>query len=170
MTTYRDPDFSELESFLKHISIAETLLGVNADLAARLSTERDANVEQSYRQAWNDAWEQLAQARAIVVRLGRDVTRIDAERARAGDYHLVAAGLVPIQREMRVAAKATILALRRALPESTIADGPANRVELDPSTDPTQQRGRHFRLPPMVLARIGMFITVVTVAIIRWHC
>ena len=170
MIAYRDPDFSELETFLKHISIAETLFGVNADLAATLSAIRDPDLEQSYRQTWNDAWEQLAQARAIVVRVGRDVTTIDGHRARAGDHNLVAAGLQPITREMRVAAKSTIMALRRALPESAIADGPSHRPAIDANPPEIKQPNRFFRMTPMVGFRIGMAVIGLIGALIHWGC
>jgi hypothetical protein len=170
MIAYRDPDFSELETFLKHISIAETLFGTNADLAARLSTVRDPDLEQSYRQTWNDAWEQLAQARTIVVRLGRDPTAIDAERARAGDHNLVAAGLESIKRDMRVAAKSTIIALRRALPEAALAAGPSHRPAIDANPPQITRPNRFFRMTPMVGVRIGVLAIGLMGALIRWGC
>ena len=168
MSLYRDPEFFELENFLKHIAIAETLLAVNADLATRLSAEHHPEVERSYWQSWRDAWEQLRQARAIAARLGRDVTRIDAAHARAGDADLVAAAHSPITRDMRVAAKATVIALRRAVPESAIAE--SSTAVASVSAEAETQRPRVSLVSPMVRLRIGMFIVVVIAALLKWQC
>lgn len=81
MTAYRDAGTFELSTFAKHISIAETLLGVNADLRAQLSSNDDPEFDRSYRQTWGDLWEQLVRL-ARSWRACRETYRRSMRRAR----------------------------------------------------------------------------------------
>lgn len=124
MTAYREVDAPGLTAFAKHISIAETLYGVNLDLLHHPERLTDDELQRSFLQTWGDLWEQLDQARAIVFRLKRDTAAFDAARGRGGDPYLVAAGIIPITQKMREATVMAIAALRACVPEVIV---PASR-------------------------------------------
>ncbi|MBA3397391.1 MAG: hypothetical protein H0T89_32495 [Deltaproteobacteria bacterium] len=121
MMAYRESaDTSELAAFANHISIAETLLNVNLELLEQLGLQEEAELRRAYLQSWGDLWEQLDQARAIVVRLARDVSAYQVARARAGDPYLVAAGMIRINEAMREATVTAIATLRACVPEVVV--------------------------------------------------
>ncbi|HEY4178425.1 MAG TPA: hypothetical protein VGM90_16375 [Kofleriaceae bacterium] len=84
----------------------------------------DQETNRSYLDTWRDLWEQLDQARGVIIQLGRDSALFDAARVRAGDPLLVAGGVVPLSEPMREAARDAITALRAAVPEIVIPEPP----------------------------------------------
>jgi len=165
---YREEDRSELAAFKQHIEIAETLLGVNADLSEQLvsDTDDDGELRRARGETWGNLWEQLVQARTIVARLGRDVGPFDAERARAGNPYHVAAGMARIEEPMRVATRAAIDALRVAIPEVVIPVAAKTPTPADTGI-PRRPAASHFRMTPMVWAQVGSFVAIVLVALAR---
>ncbi len=94
MQPYREPDRRELNDFVQHVSIAETLLAEFNSYPRRAQQMfRDGQVSEPILKdlqlqaasAWEQLWIQLGQARDIAARLGRDVTKFDLSRKRAGD-------------------------------------------------------------------------------------
>ena len=84
--------------FSTHIGIANDAIERIEALAQRIATiDAAANqatmdsLAHSWSKGWQDVWDQLGEARAIVVRFGRDVSKFDEARAAAGDIYLDAA-------------------------------------------------------------------------------
>jgi hypothetical protein len=165
MTPFREPDRSALATFAQHVSIAETLLGVIADLTAQVGIEADGNDTQRARgEAWSSLWEQLGQARAIAARLARDVTAFNAARVRAGDPYVVAAQLAPIPPAMRSAAVDAIAALRAAIPE-VVVPSPPQPAEGATPTSPGSTWG--WRPGAIFWFRIGILVALLLAALLR---
>jgi acyl-CoA reductase-like NAD-dependent aldehyde dehydrogenase len=164
MTAYREPDRSVLETFKKHVEIAETLLDVCADLSKQFD-DPTGDIRRARGDAWRDAWEQLVQAREIAARLDRDVTAFDQARVIAGNPHSVAAGMTPIREPMEDATWAAIAALRAAVPEVVISKPAAHPTAAEAGI-PRASRGR-IRLSPLFWAQVGSLLALICVALSR---
>jgi hypothetical protein len=120
---FRDADRSELDAFAAHLQFAGQLLGVVRDLTVQITHAEDrAPLVQSRGEAWTALWERLGEARAIVVRLGRDLARYDDLRGHAGNPYMDAINGLQ-SRLFNVAAEA-IDALRAIVPEVTVPAAP----------------------------------------------
>jgi hypothetical protein len=131
---YRD-DPAGLRDLGQHLSIATALLEQFTAVPARLARggELREDVSRDARVAWEGLWEQLDQARALALGLGRNVAAYDRARAAAANIWLGAAEVRqgPTERVLggyrqtyvwkhaptRPAIDA-IVALRRAVPEA----------------------------------------------------
>jgi len=146
--------------FATHIGIAIDALDRIEALTRNIATleggvAQDAMDRWAYEWAkgWQDAWDQLGEARTIVARFGRDVSRFDEARATAGDIYLDAASgrAVQVARTVHMSwqtrstepAKRAIAALRAAMPEVVVSGPtPAPPVDIEvpadvaPASDP----------------------------------
>lgn len=162
-TPYREEARSELAAFKLHIEVAETLLGVHADFSRALVHDTDdlGELRRARGEAWGNLWVQIEEARAIVARLGRDLGPFEAERVRAGNPYLIAAGMTRVDQGMLAATTAAIAALRAAVPEVVI---PVARPE--PGSEAPAAAGITW-MTPMVRFQIGSLVVAVIVALAR---
>lgn len=147
--------------FATHIGIAIDALNRIEALTRNIATlgggvAQDAMDRWAYEWAkgWQDAWDQLGEARTIAMRFGRDVSRFDEARAAAGDIYVDAASgsAVQVARTVHMSwqtrstepAKRAIAALRAAMPE-VVVPGPTpptrpvdieDLVDVEPANDP----------------------------------
>jgi hypothetical protein len=161
MTSPFRENLAPFTAFEKHVAIAQTLLGTVVSLDDRLATYDDVDVWQARGEGWSGLWEQLQQARALALELGRDVAGFDAVCARLENPYLVAARLGPILPAMRVAAVEAIDALRTAVPEVALAATSA------PPARPAAAR-RSVWASPMFCFRIGLLVVVLLGGVIEW--
>jgi hypothetical protein len=153
MSEFRDPDRSDLNAFSTHISIAETMIELNAELTGGLhikSTEEECRAPM---QAWEDFLEQAVQARAIAVKFRRDVTAFDAAWARTGARTRVYGKGLVVATPARQAAVEALDALRAAFPEIVVPRKAPPKTEMV-DTSPL------FSFGPALIYRITLFVTV----------
>ena len=137
----------------QHIGIAEDQLAMIEALPARLEQIRDgrgmtnellALLAREWAQGWERTWQQLEEARTLVVARGRDVRGFDAARTAAGDIwndvakgRAVAAGNSVQWTWQNVStepARDAIAALRTAVPEVVAVQTAPIDVDLSPSS------------------------------------
>ena len=158
MTTFRDPDRSELAAFAHHISIAETMIELNAELTGGLHAKSTNEERRAPQQAWEDVFEQAVQARAIAVRCGRDVSAFDAAWARTGAKTPIYGKGTVVATPARQAALEALDALRAAIPEVVVprkAPPKTEMVDTAPMFSPS----------PITIYRLVLLGTVLLLAI-----
>lgn len=148
MTAFRD-NFVNEPAFAQHIGVAEDLLDEIERIPARIEAAESMTQEvldhlaRNWAEGWQNTWEQLQEARAIVVARGRDVSAYDAARADAGDLFLDVAGgkAVHLYKETHFTwknqstrpARTAIAALRAAMPEVIVTKQAPVDVDLSMS-------------------------------------
>lgn len=139
--------------FSQHVGVAEDFLDRIEGIPRRLDgLERGDGITQElmdhfareWAKGWQDAWDQLQQARDLVAKKGRDTSGYDAARAAAGDIYVdVAVGkAVRAAGEVHVSwrnvptttAREAIAALRAAMPEVVVVKHPPLEVDLSPTS------------------------------------
>lgn len=148
-------DGASARLFATHVGIAIDALDRIEVLTRRVST-LDGGVGQDtmdhwayeWSKNWQDAWDQLGEARAIAARVGRDVSRYDEARAAAGDIYVdVASGRaltvarvthMTWQNRSTLPAKRAIAAFRSAMPKVIIVAPDTPRVVEVPSEEVTE--------------------------------
>lgn len=161
MSEYRDADRTELSTFAQHISIAETMLGLEVEQTAGLHPKSYPEELLAPAQSWDGAWEQLGQARALAIRLGRDVSAYDAALARSGARVRDGVKGIVVAPVARAAAHEAIAALRAAFPEVVVPQQPPA---------PTTPRSIPWRPGPMMVYRLMLLGVVVVVAVLFAIC
>lgn len=163
MTAFRDPDRSELGTFAQHLSIAETLMGVQHELDQALHPDSTREERMASAQAWNDLWIQLQQARAIATRFGRDVAAYDVAFARGGsciDDPVMGLRIAPCA---RTAVAEALDALRAAFPEIVIPRPPPPAQHAPGASPP-------WRPSPMMIYRLTLLTTVLSLLVLVSIC
>ncbi|HEU0030197.1 MAG TPA: hypothetical protein VFQ53_06185 [Kofleriaceae bacterium] len=159
-TPYREGAGPDTQQFAQHIGIARSLLEQYVTIPTRLAAVRRDDVEQlaqEARIAWEGVWEQLAQARAIVADLGRDVSAYDAARASAGDvFHAVKVDAtwdpggrssITLSAAPTAPAEHAIAALVAAMPEHVVSEAaPLGDIELRTGQQWAQWAEKYFWL------------------------
>jgi hypothetical protein len=147
---FRD-DHAQATRFSSHVAVAEDILdrieripGL-VEAGAVLTQETLNALVRETTVGWENAWDQLQQARDIAAAKGRDVSAFDSARAEAGDiWNNIAFGKsVTIGRDTHVTwrsvptrtARAAIAALRAAMPEIVVTQQPALDVDLRPTAN-----------------------------------
>lgn len=142
--------------FAQHVGIAEDALEeieripryideIPRDQGDGLSQEVMDIWMRRWATGWQNVWEQLREARAIVAQKGRDTTGFDAALAAAGDLYLdVASGKavragnevhVTWRNNSTVPAHQAIAALRAAMPEVVVVKQAPIAVDLAPTSN-----------------------------------
>ena len=152
---FRD-DFGEpgaANQFSQHIAVAEDQLDMIEALPRRLEAITDgrgltnellAHLAREWALGWERAWTQLEEARALVMRRGRDVSAFDAARTEAGDiWNDVAKGKAAAigntvhmtwQNVSTRPARQAVAALRAAMPEVVVVKQAPIEVDLRPGS------------------------------------
>jgi hypothetical protein len=163
MTEFRDPDRSELAIFAQHISIAESMIDLNAELTGGLHINSTPEEQLAAAKAWDDLGEQVAQARVIALRFRRDVAALDAAWARTGARTIVHGKGMVVARAAREAAVQAIDALRAVFPEIVVPRAAAPKVE-SVDTSPLWTPG------PAAIYRIALIGTLLLLVIVISVC
>ncbi len=160
MSIYRNDQVAELRQIEQHLAVAAGLIESYWQLIYTMAAARGEPpaLYHDARRVWCDAILQLDEARGLARRLGHSVALFDTARHGVGDVHLLAAGLEPLTREVRMAGHLSFETLRRSVPGLSISPLP-----LRESTSVVHRTGPR----PLLRARVLLALVVGVIEVVR---
>lgn len=151
---YREPDHRALAQFATHVTQAETSLRAYVQVRARYSTGFHLmwRGDRAMARAWEAAWAALAQARAIVVGLGRAVPAFDELAERSADFD--PRRVTFARRSTGIMVADAIDHLRAAVPEIVVPRPPKQEIVVELVHDSTRVHPMMIRLAAMMVMMI----------------